>query len=650
MRKALPQAAAAAQQPDTGTSKARPTGAGLGRAVAEGLRFELLWKLIFLLLLNPLFGGVYRSFTASAGLRFNGGAVWAFLLSPLGVALFLALFFGAALLTFYEYSVLLRLAALCREGRAVRLGQVMRAALWDLPLLGGRPLALGAAYYVLLLPLQRVVYASTMVPRVSIPWFVFGEMQKSLPGLAAMVAVYIAVPLLHLLLIFVPVRMVLFQRRFGAAARESLACWKSLCWRGRLAVLALCLAWDRLFSELARYWRRSPLGSEDFNGEFLKNLLCSEAFRKDFAWWLLLAVLSAAAMAGSFWLLAVLAAGQGQPMWDAARPAWGPDGEAVWAVVSRRWAAFAGRWRQRMKLCRWRAGMGALCLVCAVGLLLGASQPLLVHPPLVIAHRGGDGGIENTLSAVLSAAGSGADYAEIDVQLTRDGVPVLCHDASLWRLAGRTDNVADLTWDELRQLSVSDNSHPGETAPFASLEQLLGALCAEPGCGLGLLIELKPAAGGGAALADAVIRLVEQYGFGGRAMFMSLDYLCLLPVLERHPEWWVGFCAFGAAGDIDDAVWRYQVDFLAVEEDMVNTRLVNRARELDLPVYVWSVYDEEKMQQYLEMGVTGLITDYPGSAAAVRAAYRAGHPGAEYLWQGGGLPDKEALALRFERR
>ena len=62
-----------------------------------------------------------------------------------------------------------------------------------------------------------------------------------------------------------------------------------------------------------------------------------------------------------------------------------------------------------------------------------------------------------------------------------------------------------------------------ETAPFASLEQLLGALCAEPGCGLGLLIELKPAAGGGAALADAVIRLVEQYGLGGRAMSMSLD-------------------------------------------------------------------------------------------------------------------------------
>ena len=44
-------------------------------------------------------------------------------------------------------------------------------------------------------------------------------------------------------------------------------------------------------------------------------------------------------------------------------------------------------------------------------------------------------------------------------------------------------------------------------------------------------------------------------------------------------------------------MWRYQVDFLAVEEALVSYRLVTRAREVNLPLYVWSVYDAEKMEQ-----------------------------------------------------
>ena len=185
---------------------------------------------------------------------------------------------------------------------------------------------------------------------------------------------------------------------------------------------------------------------------------------------------------------------------------------------------------------------------------------------------------------------------------------------------------------------MTDYAHPGETARIPSLEETLAALAGED---MGLLIELKPAAGGSEALADAVIALVERYDFGDRAMFMSLDYLCLLTVMERHPEWWTGFCAYGAAGDIDDAVWRYQVDFLAVEEALVSNRLVTRAREVDLPVYVWSVYDGEKMLQYLEMGVSGIITDYPGEIRRVLDGYLASHPGQPYQWTGAGAPGKE---------
>ena len=113
-------------------------------------------------------------------------------LSLQGAVLFLALFCAAAWLVFYEYSVIIRVAALCRQGEDFTLGEVMGAALWDLGLLRGWSLAIGSLYYVLLLPLACVGYVSTIVPQVAIPWFVFGEMQKTPLGMAGIVAIYVA--------------------------------------------------------------------------------------------------------------------------------------------------------------------------------------------------------------------------------------------------------------------------------------------------------------------------------------------------------------------------------------------------------------------------------------------------------------------------
>lgn len=59
------------------------------------------------------------------------------------------------------------------------------------------------------------------------------------------------------------------------------------------------------------------------------------------------------------------------------------------------------------------------------------------HRVTVVAHRG-DPYVhrENTLPSVRSALHKGADVVEVDVRLTRDGVPVLLHDATLERLWG----------------------------------------------------------------------------------------------------------------------------------------------------------------------------------------------------------------------
>ena len=73
---------------------------------------------------------------------------------------------------------------------------------------------------------------------------------------------------------------------------------------------------------------------------------------------------------------------------------------------------------------------------------------------LLIAHRGDPLVLrENTLPSVASAMTEGADWVEVDVKLTADGVPVLLHDDTLTRLWGHNRRVDSLTHRELEELT-----------------------------------------------------------------------------------------------------------------------------------------------------------------------------------------------------
>jgi glycerophosphoryl diester phosphodiesterase len=67
---------------------------------------------------------------------------------------------------------------------------------------------------------------------------------------------------------------------------------------------------------------------------------------------------------------------------------------------------------------------------------------------------------ENTLLAFARALELGVDGIELDVQVTRDGVPVVFHDSTLTRLTGTSGRLADKTWAELQKLRVQGEPIP----------------------------------------------------------------------------------------------------------------------------------------------------------------------------------------------
>lgn len=614
----------------------------LKRAVWSVLKFELVWKLLTLIIISPLFDQVYQTYVSSVGVSFNANVLGTFL-NLKGALIFLALFLAAGLLAFYELSVVIRLAALSRQGEVFSIRHVMKQALWSLRAMKGWSVVPSSLYYLLLLPLVQTVYFNSLVPALSIPWFILGEMQNSAIGVAGIIAIYAAYYGLYLLLFFIPLYMSLRGERFGSAVKSGLGAFRRLGLKRWALLLTGLAAWVLGDSELARYWRRNTLENMDFDRYFLKYLVYSEAFRIDLCYWLVTTLLQTAAMAFCLYFILSWLLSKENLRIPLESP-WSEDSQTILAIWSKRWARWAAAWKRLWTKKRWKAAAGAACLMLAGYLVINCYQPPLLQAPLVIGHRGSIYGIENTLPAVQAAADLNADYAEVDIQLTADGVPVAVHDSNLWRLGGRLVNVADLTLEELRAIPLTDLSNPGETGQAPTLEELIQFCLADEG-GMGLLIELKPAAGQGEALAQAILALVERYDFGERAMFMSLDYPCLAVLHQAHPEWWVGYCAYASAGDIDGTIWQYDIDFLAVEENLVSNQLVTQAREWGLPVYVWTVYDTDKMEQYLQMGVTGLISDWPDLASAVVERYNASHGTDQYLWQGEGYPKGDFYAL-----
>ena len=137
--------------------------------------------------------------------------------------------------------------------------------------------------------------------------------------------------------------------------------------------------------------------------------------------------------------------------------------------------------------------------------------------PLIIGHRGASAHApENTLAAFQMAIDAGADGIEFDVQLAKDGVPVVIHDDNLKRTGSRPENVADLTSRQLVKIDVGswfNAKFPKRAkAEFASetvptLAQVLRLLKGFRGL---IYIELKATDAGYRELAAAVCDVIRD--------------------------------------------------------------------------------------------------------------------------------------------
>jgi glycerophosphoryl diester phosphodiesterase len=267
----------------------------------------------------------------------------------------------------------------------------------------------------------------------------------------------------------------------------------------------------------------------------------------------------------------------------------------------------ASPWKRRVAWLSW-----SLFVLAPLALWTDLSRYTAARPAArVTAQRGhARAAPENTLSAIRKAIDSGADYAEVDVQRTADGVLVLAHDRDFKRVAGDPRRVEELTYAEIRQLDVGswfDPAFAGERVP--TLAEVIKLARGR----IKLNLALR-SFGPDRRLAREVARLVREQAFEPDCLVTSSDYDGLLEVKRHNPRLRTGLIIDKALGDVS----RLEVDALSVRAGALTDEMLRAAHRRGLEVQVWPVNDPGEMVRLIKRGVDNLLTSDPDLAIHVR--------------------------------
>jgi len=229
----------------------------------------------------------------------------------------------------------------------------------------------------------------------------------------------------------------------------------------------------------------------------------------------------------------------------------------------------------------------------------------------ISAHRGASRQApENTLPAIEAAIESMADYAEIDVQESSDGRIVLMHDLTLMRTAGVDLYVSDLTFRQLRRYDVG--SWFGKDYIYTRIPTLEEVLEIAKGK-IGLNIELKRTKSGG-DLAQKVVELIKEYGMEDKVVLSSSDYKYLKEIKNLDESLTTGYILTSLMGG---GYRDRNIDFYSIKYSYVSASVVDKIHSAGKGIHVWTVNTRPSMERMIRYGVDNIITDNPVLAREV---------------------------------
>jgi len=235
--------------------------------------------------------------------------------------------------------------------------------------------------------------------------------------------------------------------------------------------------------------------------------------------------------------------------------------------------------------------------------------------PTIVGHRGARGEApENTAAGFQVAMEAGVTEIELDVRLSRDGHLIVVHDANVTRTTGERGKAHHYTLSQLEVLDARRNT-PGWHSPLGipSLREVVDL------CGPSMRFQFEVKGADRAILhrlAHQLVDFINQRQMNDRVVVTSshTGFLRMLGTMTAHIE--RGYVA----------EYRYQqptrravalgCTWLMPRHTLVTPALMRRARRRNLKVSTWTVNDLTRAERMVELGVDGIITDFPTSFIA----------------------------------
>lgn len=231
---------------------------------------------------------------------------------------------------------------------------------------------------------------------------------------------------------------------------------------------------------------------------------------------------------------------------------------------------------------------------------------------LITAHSGCNNTLPNSLESVITGMESGADFVEVDVRSTKDGLPVLFHDDFMKTMDHGSVRISDHTLTELNRLMKTDSKESNQISEIITLNDAI--FIANDFGGL-LNVDVKD---------DQCIvpmtKAVKKANMIDSVIISGCEYARAASLKKKYPEFQVLLNLSEklfldkekSASVIAEEICRMAVEAsscgINIEFKYLTDELIQTARKRFLPISIWTLTERENLDDYLSMGLYSITT------------------------------------------
>lgn len=226
------------------------------------------------------------------------------------------------------------------------------------------------------------------------------------------------------------------------------------------------------------------------------------------------------------------------------------------------------------------------------------------------AHRGFSGKYpENTLLAFQKAIEAGADGAELDVQLTKDGEVVIIHDETIDRTTDGKGYVVDYTYDELSKFDAS-YIYRGQMG-FNKIPTLREYFELVKDLDFVTNIELKTGINEYLGIEEKVYDLIKEFKLEKKVIISSFNHFSVLRMKKIAPELKYGFLSEDWIINAGAYTASHDVQCYHPRFNNLIPEVVEELKKNGLEINTWTVNKEEDIRDLINKKIDILIGNYP---------------------------------------